>query len=234
MIIYGINPVLEALKVGYPVLKVYIDDNLKNRKLVENLRKEKIKTVRANRKKLEEIAGTEKHQGVVAVVSPVEPASLEILMEKALTTDGCLLFLDRIEDPHNLGAIFRTADAFGVTGIVIPKDRSVTITETVVKTSTGAIFHVPFAIVNSFRQSLFRFKERGGWLVGLESGGKNINGYSFPFPLGLIVGSEGKGISKPVLKTLDDVVTIPMKGHVNSLNVSNAVAIGLYLISIKR
>ncbi|SNR79349.1 23S rRNA (guanosine(2251)-2'-O)-methyltransferase RlmB [Desulfurobacterium atlanticum] len=234
MVIYGVNPVIEALRAGYPVLKVYIEDSFRHKEILERLKKERIKTVKVGRKKLTEISGTEKHQGIVAVVSPVEPVSFEELAERTVATNGCLLFLDRIEDPHNLGAIFRSADAFGITGIVIPKDRSVTITDTVVKASTGAVFYVPFSVVGSFRQSLFDFRECGGWLVGLESRGKDISNYKFPFPLGLVAGSEGKGISKPVKKILDDIVTIPMKGHVNSLNVSNAVAIGLYLISIQK
>ncbi|WP_457568482.1 23S rRNA (guanosine(2251)-2'-O)-methyltransferase RlmB [Desulfurobacterium sp.] len=234
MIIYGINPVTEALKAGYPILKAYVEEKFKKRDLLSLLKKNRIKTVKTNRKKLTEIAGTEKHQGIVAIVSPVEPAPLEELIERTIATRGYLLFLDRVEDPHNLGAIFRSADAFGATGIVIPKDRSATITDTVVKASTGAVFHVPFAIAHSFRQSLFKFKEMGGWIIGLETGGKDISKYSFPYPVGLVAGSEGKGISKPVKKLLDDTVTIPMKGHVNSLNVSNAVAIGLYLLSVQK
>ncbi|WP_457570088.1 23S rRNA (guanosine(2251)-2'-O)-methyltransferase RlmB [Desulfurobacterium sp.] len=234
MVIYGVNPIMEALKADYPILKVYVDEKFKHREILSLLRKKGIKTVKTGKKKLSEIAGTDKHQGIVALVSPVEPTPFEELVERTIATNGYLLFLDRVEDPHNLGAIFRSADAFGASGIVIPKDRSATITDTVVKSSTGAVFYVPFAIVNSFRQSLFDFKEKGGWLIGLESGGKDISRYSFPYPVGLVAGSEGKGISKPVKKLLDDIVTIPMKGHVNSLNVSNAVAIGLYLLSVKK
>ncbi len=234
MVIYGVNPIMEALKADYPILKVYVDERFKHREILSLLRKKGIKTVKTGKKKLSEIAGTDKHQGIVALVSPVEPTPFEELVERTIATNGYLLFLDRVEDPHNLGAIFRSADAFGASGIVIPKDRSATITDTVVKSSTGAVFYVPFAIVNSFRQSLFDFKEKGGWLIGLESGGKDISRYSFPYPVGLVAGSEGKGISKPVKKLLDDIVTIPMKGHVNSLNVSNAVAIGLYLLSVKK
>jgi 23S rRNA (guanosine2251-2'-O)-methyltransferase len=155
-------------------------------------------------------------------------------LEKTIKENGYLLFLDRIEDPHNLGAIFRSADAFRVSGIVLPKDRSATITETVVKASTGAVFYVPFAIVNSFSTALREFKEAGGWLFGLEAGGKPLSKVSFPFPLGLVAGSEGRGISKSSLKYLDQLVEIEMGGHVNSLNVSNAVAIALYRIFLER
>ncbi|WP_297445593.1 23S rRNA (guanosine(2251)-2'-O)-methyltransferase RlmB [Desulfurobacterium sp.] len=234
MVIYGVNPIMEALRADYPILKVYVDERFKHREILSLLKKKRIKTVKTGRKKLSEVSRTDKHQGIVALVSPVEPKSFDDLVERTIATGGYLLFLDRVEDPHNLGAIFRSADAFGAAGIVIPKDRSVTITDTVVKASTGAVFYVPFAIVNSFRQSLFEFKEKGGWLIGLEAGGKDISRYSFPYPVGLIAGSEGKGISKPVKKLLDDIVTIPMKGHVNSLNVSNAVAIGLYLLSVQK
>ncbi|WP_456464843.1 23S rRNA (guanosine(2251)-2'-O)-methyltransferase RlmB [Desulfurobacterium sp.] len=234
MVIYGVNPIMEALRADYPILKVYVDERFKHREILSLLKKKRIKTVKTGRKKLSEVSRTDKHQGIVALVSPVEPKSFDELVERTIATGGYLLFLDRVEDPHNLGAIFRSADAFGAAGIVIPKDRSVTITDTVVKASTGAVFYVPFAIVNSFRQSLFEFKEKGGWLIGLEAGGKDISRYSFPYPVGLIAGSEGKGISKPVKKLLDDIVTIPMKGHVNSLNVSNAVAIGLYLLSVQK
>ncbi|WP_022847674.1 23S rRNA (guanosine(2251)-2'-O)-methyltransferase RlmB [Desulfurobacterium sp. TC5-1] len=234
MVIYGVNPIMEALRADYPILKVYVDERFKHREILSLLKKKRIKTVKTGRKKLSEVSKTDKHQGIVALVSPVEPKSFDELVERTIATGGYLLFLDRVEDPHNLGAIFRSADAFGAAGIVIPKDRSVTITDTVVKASTGAVFYVPFAIVNSFRQSLFEFKEKGGWLIGLEAGGKDISRYSFPYPVGLIAGSEGKGISKPVKKLLDDIVTIPMKGHVNSLNVSNAVAIGLYLLSVQK
>ncbi|WP_163327865.1 23S rRNA (guanosine(2251)-2'-O)-methyltransferase RlmB [Desulfurobacterium thermolithotrophum] len=232
MVVYGVNPVAEALRAGYPVLKIYAEKTFRDReKILPFARKRGIKIVKVGKKKLFELAKTEKHQGIVAVISPVEPKDFEELVQRTLETNGCLLFLDRIEDPHNLGAIFRSADAFGVAGIVLPKDRSATITNTVVKASTGAVFYVPFSIVSSFRLALKNFKEAGGWLIGLESGGKSISNYSFPFPLGLVAGSEGKGLSKTTLKLLDDTVTIPMKGHVNSLNVSNAVAIGLYLVS---
>ena len=232
MVVYGINPVAEALRADYPVLKIYVEENFRDReRILPVARRKGIKVVKAGKKKLSEVAKTEKHQGIVAVISPVEPEEFEELVQRTIETNGCLLFLDRIEDPHNLGAIFRSADAFGATGVVLPKDRSVTVNDTVVKASTGAVFYVPFAIVPSFSTALRKFKEAGGWLVGLESGGKDISSYSLPFPLGLVAGSEGKGLSRTTIKQLDDVVTIPMRGHVNSLNVSNAVAIGLYLVS---
>ncbi len=235
MVVYGVNPVAEAIRAGYPILKIYVDEHFRDREKVLKLAKENgIKVVKASKKKLKEISKTEKHQGIVAIVSPVEPVDYGELVEKTISENGYLLFLDRIEDPHNLGALFRSADAFRVTGIVLPKDRSATITETVVKASTGAVFYVPFSVVNSFSTALKEFKESGGWLVGLEAGGKPLSKFSFPFPLGLVAGSEGRGISRSTMKLLDEVVEIEMGGHVNSLNVSNAVAIGLYRVFTER
>lgn len=235
MVIYGKNPVAEALTSGYPVLKIYIDENFRDRTGIIPKAKEKgIKVVRVSKKKLKAVAKTEKHQGVVALVSPVEPVDFEELCEKTISEKGYLLFLDRLEDPHNLGAIFRSADAFGAYGIVIPKDRSVTVTETVVKASTGAVFHVPFSVVNSFSGALSKFKDLGGWLVGFERGGKPLRNFKFPFPLGIVLGSEGRGISRSSFKLLDEVVEIEMTGHVNSLNVSNAAAVALYSVFLQK
>ncbi|ADU97066.1 23S rRNA (guanosine(2251)-2'-O)-methyltransferase RlmB [Thermovibrio ammonificans] len=235
MVIYGVNPVAEALRAGYPIMKIFVEKNFKDReKVLETARQAGIKVVKTTKQKLTELAKTTKHQGIVALVSPVEPKPFEELAQKAVEENGYLLFLDRIEDPHNLGAIFRSADAFKVTGIVIPRDRSVTVTETVAKTSTGALFYVPFAVVNSFVTALREFKEMGGWLVGLEAGGKPLSKFEFPFPLGLVAGSEGRGLSRSTVKQLDELVEIEMGGHVNSLNVSNAVAIGLYKVFCQR
>ena len=235
MVVYGINPVAEAVRAGYSVLKIFIDEKFRDRERVLKLARERgIKVVRASKKKLTDISGTEKHQGIVAIISPVEPVEFERLLNRTLKERGYLLFLDRIEDPHNLGAIFRSADAFKATGIVLPRDRSVTITDTVIKASTGAVFHVPFTVVNSFSTAIREFKEAGGWLIGLELGGKPLNGFKFPFPLGIVVGSEGRGISRPIKKQLDSTVEIEMGGHVNSLNVSNATAIGLYRVFLER
>jgi len=235
MVVYGVNPVAEAIRANYPILKIYIDEHFKDReRILKTARDRGIKVVKASKRKLRELSKTEKHQGIVALISPVEPVEYGELLEKTVKGNGYLLFLDRIEDPHNLGAIFRSADAFKVTGLVLPKDRSATITETVVKASTGAVFFVPFSIVNSFSTALREFKEAGGWLIGLEAGGKPLSKFSFPFPLGLVAGSEGRGISKSTMKLLDEVVEIEMGGHVNSLNVSNAVAIGLYRVFTER
>jgi len=186
MVIYGINPVAEAVRAGYPVLKVFVDEGFRDReKILPLLKKKGIKVVKASKKKLFNVARTEKHQGIVAIVSPVEPVDFGELLERTISTRGCLLFLDRIEDPHNLGAIFRSADAFGVTGIVLPKDRSASITETVVKASTGGVFYVPFAIVGSFVNALRSLRRQGAGSLDLRPAGKVYPVIVSPFPWGL-------------------------------------------------
>ncbi len=224
MLIYGINAVRQAVSSGYPILKVYA-----LRQVAHKLPKG-LKIVEADRQKLLTISGTPKNQGAVAVVSPIKPVDFIELTEKTIKTNGYLVFLDRVEDPHNLGAAFRLCDAFGAKGIVIPRDRSATVTSTVVKVSTGSVFNVPFSVVPSFSNSLKVFKDKGGWLVGLERGGKSIVNYKFPLPLGIIAGSEGRGLSSSTRKFLDETLEIPMVGRINSINVSNALSIGLYLI----
>jgi 23S rRNA (guanosine2251-2'-O)-methyltransferase len=235
MLIYGINPVLEALSSGYPVLKVYISRGFRDKKgLLSAVKREGVKVVEVDRLRLRKMTGTNKHQGVVALISPVEPVDYSELVESTVSSKGYLLFLDRITDPGNLGAIFRSASAFGAEGIVLPRDRSVAVTDVVVKASTGAVFHVPFSVVSSFTTALAHFKRAGGWLVGIEVGGEDISNFSFPFPVGVVAGSEGRGISRSARKFLDAVVSIPMCGRVGSLNVSSAVAVGLYLVFQQR
>jgi len=230
MFIYGVNPVREAILKNFPVLKLYVSETFKKKDILGLAEERGIKVSKVSKKKLEEISGTKKHQGIVAVVSPVEPVDFFELVENAVSTNGVILFLDHIEDPRNLGAIFRSACAFDVSGIVLPKDRSVLITPAVVKSSSGGVFCVPFSIVSSFSKALEEFKERGGWLIGFDINGKPLAEFSFPFPLGVVFGAEGKGLSRSAKGFLDDTVSIETSGKIDSLNVSTAVGIGLYLV----
>ncbi len=231
MKIYGVNPVAEAISANLPIVKVYVADGFKDKRgILKELARLGVKVSRVNRKKLDKIALTPKHQGIVALISPVEPVDVKELFDKTFSQRGFLLIADRIEDPHNLGSLFRLADAFQAVGVVIPKDRSATVSEGTVKASAGAVFHVPFSVVSSLNATLREFKDSGGWLFALERGGKDLRNFKFPFPLALIVGSEGRGVSRSLLKLSDETVEIPMKGHVNSLNVSTAAAIAVYEI----
>ncbi|RUM47980.1 MAG: 23S rRNA (guanosine(2251)-2'-O)-methyltransferase RlmB [Hydrogenothermus sp.] len=230
--IWGRNPVLEALKSGRSLEKILIAHDTSLPKDIVAIAKEKgIKTQRVPRKKVEELAGTKKTQGVVALLSPIDYWDLNELLNKTIDENGFLVFLDHITDPQNVGNIIRTAEVLGASGIVIPKERSAPINEVVVKASAGAVFHIPISKVANIRNSLDKFKKLGGWVVAIEKGGKSIHKIDFPFPVGIVLGSEGKGTSKPVLQTADIIATIPMKGKITSLNVASANAIALWEIA---
>ncbi len=231
-VIWGRNPIIEAIKAGKSLEKILVaHDSHPPKELVKLAEKHKIKIQRVPRKKVEELAGTKKTQGVVALLSPISYWKENDLMEKIITDKGVLVVLDHITDPQNVGNIIRTGEVLGVSGIVIPRERSSPINETVVKASAGAVFHVPIAKVGSLRGFLERFKNKGGWVVSIEKGGKPIHKIDFPFPIAVVLGSEGKGVSKSVIETSDIVATIPMKGKVTSLNVSSAGAIALWEIA---
>ncbi|HHG74927.1 MAG TPA: 23S rRNA (guanosine(2251)-2'-O)-methyltransferase RlmB [Persephonella sp.] len=234
-VIWGRNPVIEALKSGKSLEKILVaHDSHLPKELIKLAEKNKVKIQKVPRKKVEEIAGTKKTQGVAALVSPVEYLEENSLIDKVTESGGVILVMDHITDPQNVGNMIRTAEVLGVDGIVIPRERSSPINETVIKASTGALFYLPIAKVGSLRQFLDKFKKRGGWVVSVEKGGKPIQKISFPFPLAVVLGSEGKGVSKSVLETSDLVATIPMKGKVTSLNVSSAAAIALWEVAKQR
>ncbi|WP_457639930.1 23S rRNA (guanosine(2251)-2'-O)-methyltransferase RlmB [Persephonella sp.] len=231
-VIWGRNPVIEALKAGRSLEKILIaHDTHLPKELVKLAEKKKIKVQRVPRRKVEEVAGTKKTQGVVALVSPVDYVDDSSLIEQVVQNGGVVLVMDHITDPQNVGNMIRTAEVLGVEGVVIPRERSSPINEVVVKASTGAVFHIPISKVGSLRQFLEKFKKKGGWVVSVEKGGKPIHKISFPFPLAVVLGSEGKGVSKSVLEASDLTATIPMKGKITSLNVSSAAAIALWEIA---
>ncbi|SNZ07869.1 23S rRNA (guanosine2251-2'-O)-methyltransferase [Persephonella hydrogeniphila] len=231
-VIWGRNPIVEALKSGRTLEKILIaHDSHPSKELIKLAEKNRVKIQRVPRKKVEEIAGTKKTQGVVAIISPVRYWNENELIDEIISREGVLLVMDHITDPQNVGNMIRTAEVLGVDGILIPRERSSPINEVVVKASTGAVFHIPIAKVGSLRQILDKFKKKGGWVVSVEKGGKPIHKISFPFPLAVVLGSEGKGVSKTLLETSDLVATIPMKGKITSLNVSSATAIALWEVA---
>lgn len=230
-VIWGRNPVIEALKSNRSLEKILIAHDSHPPKELLNLASEKkVKVQKVSRQKIEELAGTKKTQGVIALVSPIRYYSEDDIIDKTIKENGIMLILDHITDPQNVGNILRTAEIFGVSGVIIPKERSSPINEVVVKASTGAVFHLPIAKVGNLRNVLEKFKKKGGWVVAVEKGGKNIDEIDFPFPVCLIVGSEGKGVSKLLIEESDIVATIPMVGKITSLNVSNATSIALWEI----
>lgn len=234
-IIIGKNSILEALKKGVSINKILLSDSLHRDAQINNilqlLKEAHIPFSWIPRKKIDSLAEGQKHQGIIAYRNPYRFSELEEILSLALSRKETpfLLILDGIQDPHNLGAIIRTAETAGVHGIIIPKHRACPITSTLAKTSAGAIEHVLINRCANINTTIDILKEKGVWIIGVEANAQN-NCYNTDLtgPIALVLGSEGKGISALTLKKCDVVVKIPMKGKINSLNVSAAGAIIIY------
>lgn len=231
-IIYGKNPIKEALISNKSIEKIYVAYEAHIPKAIFDLFKEKnVKFQIVPAKKIDEITKTKKNQGIAAILSPISYKSDKYIFDLAFKENGFIIVLDHITDPQNVGSILRTAEVFGSKGIILPKDRSAPINEVVVKSSSGAIFHLNIARVSSIYQSLKSFKDMGGWIFALDLEGKSLKGFNFVFPMALVLGSEGQGVSKSLKDLAHDSIFIDMKGKVESLNVSNAAAITMWEIS---
>jgi len=234
-IIFGKNPVIESLKAGRSINKIMVADTLNKRSIDELITLAKNQGVIVQfvpKKKIEQLTGEkEKHQGIIAYVSAKNYLELDDLLNNLAkeNIEPFLLILDGLEDPHNLGSILRTADALGINGIIIPKRRSVSLNATVAKTSVGAIEYVPVVRVNNLSQTIEELKKHGIWIAAVDMDGKiDITESKLLGPLALVLGSEGKGISRLVKEHCDFIIKIPMEGQINSLNVSVAMAIVTY------
>ncbi|MDK6805736.1 23S rRNA (guanosine(2251)-2'-O)-methyltransferase RlmB [Aerococcus sp. UMB7834] len=221
------------------VNKVFIQKGLQDKRrqqIVRACKKEGVTFQELPKAKLDQLSDGGNHQGLVVAVAAYQYASLEDLFQRARDReeDPFFLILDGIEDPHNLGSILRTADAVGCHGLIIPERRAVGLTQTVAKTSTGAIEHVPVARVTNLSQCVRQLKEAGVWVFGTDMKGQNYWQMDATLPLALVIGNEGKGISPGLKKHLDGTLTIPMRGHVQSLNASVAAALLMYQVYAKR
>ncbi|MCC9682330.1 23S rRNA (guanosine(2251)-2'-O)-methyltransferase RlmB [Streptococcus agalactiae] len=212
--------------------KLYLQDDLRGKNVdkVKALATEKKVSISWTPKKtLSDMTNGGVHQGFVLKVSEFAYADLSEIMTKAENEENPLiLILDGLTDPHNLGSILRTADATNVTGIIIPKHRSVGVTPVVSKTSTGAVEHVPIARVTNLSQTLDTLKDKEFWIFGTDMNGTPSHKWNTKGKLALVIGNEGKGISHNIKKQVDEMITIPMNGHVQSLNASVAAAILMY------
>ena len=231
--VYGRHAVREALQQPERVNKLWIQEALSGKEItpIIDLAKEyRIQIQNVPKAKLQDLVGEVVHQGVVASIAAYEYATLEDVFEKAQekNEDPFILILDGIEDPYNLGSILRTADATGVHGIIIPKRRSVSLTSTVAKASTGAIEHVPVVRVTNLTQTIEQLKERGVWVFGTDMKGTDYRQWNTKGPIAIVMGNEGKGVSRIVKDAVDEMITIPMTGHVQSLNASVASALMMY------
>lgn len=232
--IIGRHPAVAALKSEEQTInKVWLQDGAHSDAISEVLalaKERRLVVQNAPKSKLDELSDGQNHQGVVLSVSAFAYAELDDLFAKATEKDEApfFLILDSIEDPHNLGSIMRTADAAGVHGIIIPKRRAVQLTATVAKTSTGAIEHVPVVRVTNLVNTVKELKERGLWIFGTDMNGTDYRRWDAKGPVALIIGNEGRGVSPLLKQTVDEMLTIPMIGHVQSLNASVAASLLIY------
>ncbi|HEN9500117.1 TPA: 23S rRNA (guanosine(2251)-2'-O)-methyltransferase RlmB [Streptococcus agalactiae] len=230
-LVYGLHAVTESLRANTGN-KLYLQDDLRGKNVdkVKALATEKKVSISWTPKKtLSDMTNGGVHQGFVLKVSEFAYADLSEIMTKAENEENPLiLILDGLTDPHNLGSILRTADATNVTGIIIPKHRSVGVTPVVSKTSTGAVEHVPIARVTNLSQTLDTLKDTEFWIFGTDMNGTPSHKWNTKGKLALVIGNEGKGISHNIKKQVDEMITIPMNGHVQSLNASVAAAILMY------
>ena len=227
MIIYGKNTVLEAVRSKKAIKHIYVTSQ--NLDLVSSVKNTKV-TVKSYKELDQMCAGN--HQGIACEVEDYKYKTLQEIINKNKDLENvALCMLDGLEDPHNLGAILRTADATGINGIIIPKNRSVSLNETAAKVSTGAIEHVDCCQVTNLTQCLRELKKAGYWVIGLDMDGSvDYKQQDYTGKIVVIVGSEGKGISRLVREECDFTVNIPMIGHVNSLNASVSASILFYEI----
>ena len=230
-LIFGRNPVKEALRAN-KVLKVFIVNNFSN-KDINLLLQDKKPVIRVITSSEMDSKAHGVHQGIMAEVKPYEYSDLDSMIRKSRQVEvPIIVILDGINDTHNLGAILRSCDVFNVTGVVMPKHNQVPLNATVAKSSAGAINFVPVALVGSMQQTLQKLKDNGFWIVSTDGSAKIDYGQiKYDFPVALVIGSEGKGVSQLIIKNSDYVVKIPQYGHVNSLNAS--VAAGILLAKIR-
>ncbi len=232
--IEGRNAVMEALRANWTLDKVYIASGNTDKglaRLAAAARAAGAVVVEADRRKLDAMSVTHAHQGVIALAAAAPYCTVQDLLNRAKDRGEAPLLVacDEIEDPHNLGAIIRTAEAAGAHGVIIPKRRSVGLTATVAKTSAGAVMHLPVARVPNLPAALRGLKEEGLWVFGTAADSQaTLYQVDFKGPTVLVIGSEGKGMGRLVGETCDQTVKIPMYGAVSSLNASAAAAVMLY------
>lgn len=231
--VIGRHPVREALDSDREVNKLFVQDGISGRAIEDIIsiaNRKRIVVSYVPKSKLDTLSEQQNHQGVILSSSPVEYASIDELFEVAESRNEKPFFvmLDGVEDPHNLGSIIRTADAAGVHGVIIPNRRSANLTSTVSKASAGAIEHVKVARVTNLTQTIQELKDRGLWIFGTDMKGTDYRQWNTDSPICLIMGNEGKGMSRLVKENVDELITIPMAGNVQSLNASVAASLLMY------
>ena len=232
MLVSGRNNCLEILKNFQDkkiIKKVYCTNKFNEKNILSLIEKLKLPIVYKEKYELDKMINNN-HQGIIMDVKDFEYTKFDDLVENS----NKLVILDHLEDPHNLGAIIRTVEASGIDGIILPKNRSVSVNETVMKTSVGALYNVNICQVTNLNQAISKLKELGFWIIGTDMNASNYQDINYPEKSALIIGSEGFGMSRLVKESCDYVVSIPMYGKINSLNASVAAGIMIYELIRKR
>lgn len=224
MYIYGKNVVLEYLKKDLKIDKAYLYKNFNDEYIVESLKSKKIKIEWLDKRDLDHLC-PDNHQGIVLRVKDFEYSDINEMIDK---DDSLVVILDHIEDPHNFGAIIRTCEAALVDGIIIPKNRGVSVNPTVIKVSTGAILNTKIARVTNLVNTMEYLKSKGFWIVGTDMDGTDYTEIDYSGKIALVIGNEGKGMGDLVSKNCDFIASLPMRGTTNSLNASVAAGIMIY------
>ena len=237
--IEGRNAVLETFRSGRSVDRLYVLDGCQDgpvKTIMREARKQKTVINYVEKSRLDHLSETGKHQGVIAIAAAYEYSTVEQMLENARSRGEApfLILLDGIEDPHNLGAIIRTANQAGAHGVIIPKRRAVGLTATVAKASAGALNYTPVARVTNLVSTMESLKKEGLWFVCADMGGTSMYDLDLKGSIGLVIGSEGEGVSRLVRETCDFIAAIPMKGEIDSLNASVAAGILAYEIVRQR
>lgn len=229
MYVYGKQVALELLKSNKKAKKAILYKEFKNKEIISMLKKRNINIEFADKKQLNDFVSGN-HQGIIMEIEDYNYLNLDVLLSSIKKENPLLLILDHLDDPHNFGAIIRTAEVAGVDGIIIPKVRSVEVNSTVIKTSAGSINYIPIIKVSNLNNTINNLKEEGFWIIGADMDGIDYKTIDYDRPIALVIGNEGKGLSRLIKESCDYIVSIPMKGKINSLNVSVATGILVYEI----
>lgn len=237
--IFGRNPVIEALRSDSEINKIYLakGELQGSAKEIVALAKEKgVQIQSVERVKLDQMFPKENHQGVAASIAEANYVDWQDMLANARRKgeDPLLIILDELEDPHNLGAILRSADAVGAHGVIIPKRRAVALTAGVAKAAAGAVAYVPVARVSNLAQTIEALKKEGIWVAGAAMGGTEVYKQNLTGPLAIVIGSEGKGLGRLIAEKCDFLISLPMQGKINSLNASVATGVILYEVLRQR
>ncbi len=235
----GRNAVLEVFKSGRDIEKIFVaKGNTEGtiKRIMSMAAERGIVLQQIERKRIDDMSQTKNHQGVIAIVSSHSYVDVEDIINNAKNKnkEPFIIILDEITDPHNLGAILRTADAVGADGVIIPKRRSVGLTATVAKTSAGAIEYVPVAKVTNIANTIDMLKKAGLWIACTDMDGKSCFNSNLKGPIAIVIGSEGNGVGRLIKEKCDFTVSIPMYGHISSLNASAAAAVFMYEVIRQR